>query len=134
MTKEQYDFLKQYEQNLWTAQQLDYSRNLPQSVLIEMDKIHFELFKENSGLLANCSRCSLKGLKRLAKVYFEYKDKLKANMEKARACRDTEGSKQNSKQQQKPKDKQNVEIVNKTSKQTNKEDKPVEQNDTEGQS
>lgn len=76
MKIEDYDFLKNYEQNLFTAYKLDYSRNLPSSVLKKMDEIYKSLFGKDSGLMNGCSKCALRDLKFIASAYFEYKESM----------------------------------------------------------
>lgn len=75
MTKKQYETLKQYEKHLSTAVKCDYARNLTVAGLKEMEEVYREIFHRDGGLESGCSRCRLRGLKDLGRVYYEYKDK-----------------------------------------------------------
>lgn len=76
MKTEYFEYLKNYENNLFTALKLDYSRNLPTSVLQKMSEIFKAIFNKESGLLNGCSRCALRDLKSLASAYFEAKESM----------------------------------------------------------
>lgn len=70
MTHEQYTILQQYEETLSKAQN-GYCRALSSQSLKKLNEVYIELFGEESRLLSGCSACVLKGLKKLAKAYFE---------------------------------------------------------------
>lgn len=76
MKVQQYWKLKNYEEILKTALYCDYFRNLTQKTRNELDEIYFDVFKEKSSFNAGCGGCQLKSLKKLAKPYFEMKEKM----------------------------------------------------------
>lgn len=70
-TKELYDKLTPYRRNLYTAIQLDYVRlntYEDKKILAEIYKSHF---KKDSEILTGCSRCLLREVRQLGKLYFE---------------------------------------------------------------
>lgn len=75
MTQEQYEKLKQYENHLYTASACDYVRGLtPQTVKALADLYEEIISKNNNGLKSGCSRCRLRSLKDLARVYYQYQE------------------------------------------------------------
>ena len=63
-------YLVTYEADMITALFYDYTRQLPQSTLIEIDRIYTE---ETGNILRtnySCTSCVLKLLKNIAKIYF----------------------------------------------------------------
>lgn len=84
MKKENIEVLKKFETDMITAMLQNYSRPIPTSALMEIDRI----YTEETGIVLNvnfsCSVCVLKLLKKMGKVYFKevevpdkYKDKIK---------------------------------------------------------
>ena len=63
--------LKPYENNLRTALEQDYSRNLPTAALNMMEQIMFEEAGWTQKTNLSCSHCVLRLLKALAKLYFQ---------------------------------------------------------------
>lgn len=70
-------YLKVYEADMITALFYDYTRQLPQSTLIEIDRIYTEETGKILRTNYSCTSCILKLLKNIAKIYFgENTDKL----------------------------------------------------------
>lgn len=74
-------YLKNYEADLITALFYDYSRQLPQSTLMEIDRIYTEEAGKSLNTNYSCTACVLRLLKQTAKLYFnENTDKLPDNL------------------------------------------------------
>ena len=70
-------YLKTYEPDMITALFYDYTRQLPQSTLLEIDRIYTEETGKTLRTNYSCTACILKLLKNIAKIYFgENTDKL----------------------------------------------------------
>ena len=70
-------YLKTYEADMITALFYDYTRQLPQSTLLEIDRIYAEETGKTLRTNYSCTACILKLLKNIAKIYFgENTDKL----------------------------------------------------------
>lgn len=76
MTIKQYSKLKPYEDNLYTALYCDYFRNLTQKAKDVIDEVFKEVFNEPSNINVGCGNCQLRTLKKIAKPYFQMKEKL----------------------------------------------------------
>ena len=70
-------YLKTYEADLITALFYDYTRQIPTSTLMEMDRIYTEETGKSLRTNYSCTGCILKLMKNTAKLYFkENTDKL----------------------------------------------------------
>lgn len=74
MTKEQYEKLNKYDEQLNTAYYGNYVRRLYSVALNELDEMYKQLFPNapDSKLKTGCSSCVLKALKKMAQEYFNY--------------------------------------------------------------
>ena len=63
-------YLTTYEADMITALFYDYTRQLPQSTLIEIDRIYAEETGKTLRTNYSCTSCILKLLKNIAKIYF----------------------------------------------------------------
>lgn len=72
ITKEQYEKLKPYEDNLNTSFHADYCRNLGQNKVKVLDEIYRDIFGKASQLKSGCSFCVLESMKELAREYYHY--------------------------------------------------------------
>ena len=64
-------YLKTYETDMITALFHSYTRQLPQSTLIEMDRIYTEETGKSLRTNFSCSGCILKLMKEIGKLYFK---------------------------------------------------------------
>ena len=64
-------YLKDYETDMITALFHSYTRQLPQSTLIEMDRIYTEETGKSLRTNFSCSGCILKLMKAVGKLYFK---------------------------------------------------------------
>lgn len=77
MTFELFERLQAYDSQLYTAKYLGYARNLNTKARNELNGIYTEIFGEAPiGLLGGCNACIYNALKRLATVYFPFKDEI----------------------------------------------------------
>ena len=86
MKKQNIKYLKDYETDMITSLFHSYTRQLPQSTLIEMDRIYSEETGKTLKTNFSCSGCILKLMRSIGKLYFkenidrlpdDLKDKLK---------------------------------------------------------
>ena len=71
MKKGNIKYLKDYEQDMITAVFHSYTRQLPQSTLIEMDRIYTEETGKSLRTNFSCSSCILKLMRSVGKLYFK---------------------------------------------------------------
>lgn len=71
MKKQNIKYLKDYEQDMITAIFHSYTRQLPQSTLIEMDRIYSEETGKTLKTNFSCSGCILKLVRSIGKLYFK---------------------------------------------------------------
>lgn len=91
MTQEQYEKLKQYESHLYTAKNCDYVRGLTAQTVKELADLYEEIIsKNNNGLKSGCSRCRLRSLKDLARVFYQYQEAQAKEQEKAQEEEETQ--------------------------------------------
>lgn len=64
-------YLKTYETDMITSLFHSYTRQLPQSTLIEMDRIYTEETGKTLKINYTCSSCILKLIKEVGKLYFK---------------------------------------------------------------
>ena len=64
-------YLKDYETDMITALFHSYTRQLPQSTLIEMDRIYTEETGKSLRTNFSCSGCILKLMRSIGKLYFK---------------------------------------------------------------
>ena len=73
-TKEELDFLAEYESRFRTAIELDFSRNLEPSYLLKINEVYEAAAGEKLGVNTSCSHCVCTFLKKVGKKYFEDKE------------------------------------------------------------
>ena len=71
MKKQNIKYLKEYEQDMITSLFHSYTRQIPQSTLIEMDRIYTEETGKTLKTNFSCSGCILKLMKSVGKLYFK---------------------------------------------------------------
>ena len=71
MKKQNIKYLKDYETDMITALFHSYTRQLPQSTLIEMDRIYTEETGKSLKTNFSCSGCILKLMRSVGKLYFK---------------------------------------------------------------
>ena len=71
MKKQNIKYLKEYEQDMITSLFHSYTRQIPQSTLIEMDRIYTEETGKTLRTNFSCSSCILKLMKSVGKLYFK---------------------------------------------------------------
>ena len=71
MKKQNIKYLKEYEQDMITSLFHSYTRQIPQSTLIEMDRIYTEETGKSLRINFSCSSCILKLMKSVGKLYFK---------------------------------------------------------------
>ena len=71
MKKGNIKYLKDYETDMITALFHSYTRQLPQSTLIEMDRIYTEETGKTLRTNFSCSSCILKLMRSIGKLYFK---------------------------------------------------------------
>ena len=71
MKKQNIKYLKDYEQDMITSLFHSYTRQIPQSTLIEMDRIYTEETGKTLRTNFSCSSCILKLMKSVGKLYFK---------------------------------------------------------------
>lgn len=71
MKKSNSKFLKDYEADMITALFHSYTRQIPSSTLIEIDRIYTEETGKTLKTNFSCSNCILKLMKAIGKVYFK---------------------------------------------------------------
>ena len=71
MKKQNIKYLKEYEQDMITSLFHSYTRQIPQSTLIEMDRIYTEETGKTLRTNFSCSGCILKLMREVGKLYFK---------------------------------------------------------------
>ena len=71
MKKQNIKYLKEYEKDMITALFHSYTRQIPQSTLIEMDRIYTEETGKTLRTNFSCSGCILKLMRSVGKLYFK---------------------------------------------------------------
>ena len=71
MKKQNIKYLKDYETDMITSLFHSYTRQLPQSTLIEMDRIYTEETGKTLKTNFSCSGCILKLMRSIGKIYFK---------------------------------------------------------------
>lgn len=74
ITKEQHERLKEYESYLHSSYYANYCRNMGTQRVLALDAIYKEIFGHDSRLTSGCSYCVLEDMKKLGKVFYEYKE------------------------------------------------------------
>lgn len=72
LTKEQYEYLNQFEDRFICATKSNYCRNVQRSDLENLKNIYEDLIEDTYRMSMSCSTCILNLIKRLAIPYFEY--------------------------------------------------------------
>lgn len=70
-TKEQYDILTKYRNNLYTACYAKFIRMEGRAGLTELDEIYKNVFHTTSGIIGGCANCLLNACKKLGTLYFQ---------------------------------------------------------------
>lgn len=79
LTKEEFEFLKQYEDRLNTAVTSRYIRAIPSGSVHRMREIYSRLIGQTYSMNENCGGCILTLCKKLNKPYYEYKQEIERN-------------------------------------------------------
>lgn len=85
MTQEQFNKLTKYRDNLYTATNLDYVRVQSAEDKKALHNLYKEIFDKDSGIIGGCTRCLIRDLKAIGKVYFEYEKQLKEQDEQPKS-------------------------------------------------
>lgn len=84
MTIEIFNFLKEYENLLYTASERNYVMFGSYEVKKKMAAIYEDVFHKKSNILNSCSTCSLREMKELAKEYYDFKKRMKLQENKTK--------------------------------------------------
>ena len=79
LTEEQYEYLNQFEDRFICATKSNYCRNVQKQDVIKLKEIYEYLIEQEYRMSISCATCILNLIKRIAPIYFEYKEKLKEN-------------------------------------------------------
>lgn len=72
-TKEQYEYLQNFEPQFNTAIKSHFARMDNRDTLAKLDSIYQSVFHRSSNLLGGCNRCVVDGLTKLGTLYFKDK-------------------------------------------------------------
>ncbi len=72
-TKEELEFLKEYEKNFSTALELNYTRNIEPRYLEKIKEAYTNAIGEPAGVNMTCGHCVLAFIKQVGKKYFDDK-------------------------------------------------------------
>lgn len=79
LTKEEYEFLKLYEDRINSAHTSAYAKSMPSSVVHRMREIYSRLIGQWHSMNENCGSCVLTLLRKLYTPYYEYKQSIEGN-------------------------------------------------------
>lgn len=74
LTKEEFDYLKQFEDRFETAHTSNFARSIGSKTVEEMRRIYSRLIDKNYSMNINCGGCILTLLKKLYPYYNEYRE------------------------------------------------------------
>lgn len=77
MTKQEFKYLAQFEENFYTAIQSNFSRNISSSNLEKFSEIIEKETGKPTNTNYNCSVCALNLIKKMADIYYKEKNKVK---------------------------------------------------------
>lgn len=77
MTKQEFKYLAQFEENFYTAIQSNFSRNISISNLEKFSEIIEKETGKPTNTNYNCSVCALNLIKKMADIYYKEKNKVK---------------------------------------------------------
>lgn len=77
MTKQEFKYLSQFEDNFYTAIQSNFSRNISRSNLERFSEIIEKETGKTTNTNYNCSVCALNLIKKMAEIYYAEKNKVK---------------------------------------------------------
>lgn len=77
MTKQEFKYLSQFEENFYTAIQSNFSRNISRSNLERFSEIIEKETGKTINTNYNCSVCALNLIKKMADIYYKEKNKVK---------------------------------------------------------
>lgn len=77
MTKQEFKYLTQFEENFYTALQSNFSRNISISNLEKFSEIIEKETGKPTNTNYNCSVCALNLIKKMADIYYKEKNKVK---------------------------------------------------------
>jgi hypothetical protein len=72
MTKEEFEYLSQFDDRFITATKANYALALKSADVIKIKDIYSRLIGQPYNMNTSCSTCVLKLLQKLSKFYFEY--------------------------------------------------------------
>lgn len=77
MTKQEFKYLSQFDENFYTAIQSNFSRNISRSNLERFSEIIEKETGKTINTNYNCSVCALNLIKKMAELYYAEKNKVK---------------------------------------------------------
>lgn len=89
MTKEQYEKLVQYEQELRYAYKLSFM-SMSRSKFNEIMEVYNEIWEPLSPRQANCGTCRLKAMKKIGEAYFQFQQEMAEEAKEERMAGDKE--------------------------------------------
>lgn len=75
MTKQEFKYLSQFEDNFYTATRSNFSRNISRSHLEKFSEIIEKETGKPTNTNYNCSVCALNLIKKMAEIYYNEKNK-----------------------------------------------------------
>ena len=75
MTKQEFKYLSQFEDNFYTATRSNFSRNISRSHLEKFSEIIEKETGKPTNTNYNCSVCALNLIKKMADIYYNEKNK-----------------------------------------------------------
>lgn len=79
LTEEQFEYLRGFEDRFITATKSNYCRNVQKQDVIKLKEIYEYLIEQEYIMSVACATCIFNLIKRIAPIYFEYKEKLNEN-------------------------------------------------------
>lgn len=76
LTKEQFEYLSQFEDRMVCASKANYCRNVQREDLVQIRSIYEELIGQPHKMQMNCNTCVLHLIKLISEPYFNYKSEL----------------------------------------------------------
>lgn len=74
LTKEQYDYLKQFDNRFITATKSDYCRNVQKKDVIKIKEIYEYIIEQEYRVNPSCGTCILNLIRKVAPIYFGYEE------------------------------------------------------------
>lgn len=77
MTKQEFKYLSQFEDNFYTATRSNFSRNISRTNLEKFSEIIEKETGKTTNTNYNCGVCCLNLIKKMAEIYYTEKNKVK---------------------------------------------------------